>query len=129
MLSGVTQERVLAEMAAADLTIGKMKMGYYANAQVESLALGVPAVTNVRPEFMTPELADSGLILATLATLEATLEAFLRNPQALANKRSRARESAARLHDNAAIAAELRALYHHLHDAGSETVSRRAVVV
>jgi hypothetical protein len=128
VLSGVTQERVLAEMAAADLTIGKMKMGYYANAQVESLALGVPAVCHVRPEFMTPELADSGLIFATLETLETTLEEYLRNPRALADKRSKARESAARLHDNAAIAAELRALYHGLHDAGPETLSRSAVV-
>ena len=74
LLSGVTQERVLAEMADADLTVGKMKMGYYANAQVESLALGVPAVTCVRPEFLTPELVESGSIFATIDTLEATLE-------------------------------------------------------
>jgi glycosyltransferase involved in cell wall biosynthesis len=124
VLSGVTQERVLAEMATADLTIGKMKMGYYANAQVESLALGVPAITSVRPEFMTPELADSGLIFATLDTLAATLERYLNNPAALAEKRARARASVHVLHDNAAIARELVAVYDEVRRASPDPEGR-----
>ena len=40
-LTGVTHERVLRELADADLSIGKMKMGYYANHQIESMAAGM----------------------------------------------------------------------------------------
>src|SRR5690606_28763757 len=69
-LHGRRHEEVLAELATADLAIGKMKMGYYANAQIESMAMGVPTVTHVRESFMTDELRDSGFILATMDTLE-----------------------------------------------------------
>jgi hypothetical protein len=110
-LQGVTHDRVLAELVDADVTIGKMKMGYYANLQVESLAAGVPAITHIRDEFITPELASSGLILATLATLEATLERLLSNPAELDQKRRLAQSSAAALHDNTKIAEQLKRLY------------------
>lgn len=110
-LIGVTHARVLAELADADLSIGKMKMGYYANLQIESLTAGVPAVTYIRPEFMTDELRQSGFIIASLDTLEAVLEHYLTQPEALADKRARARSSVLALHDNAAIAAQYRAMY------------------
>ena len=105
---------MLDELADADLAIGKMKMGYYANAQVESLMAGVPTVTYVRPELMTDELRESGFIFATLETLEAVLEHYLRHPEALAAKRAVARESILGLHDNAAIARAHIAIYEAL---------------
>jgi hypothetical protein len=111
VLKGVPHQRVLDELADADLSIGKMKMGYYANAQVESLVAGVPAITFVRPEFMTGELADSGLIFATLPTLAATIEHYLLHPEDLERKRAVARASGLRLHDNRAIAGQLSSIY------------------
>ena len=110
-LHGVTHARVLAELADADLTIGKMKMGYYANFQVESLAAGVPAVTYIRPEFITADIEASGLILATPANLESTLEYYMQHPDALEAKRQAARASAQRLHDNDAIARQIKDIY------------------
>jgi hypothetical protein len=103
-LNGVTHDEVLAALEDADLAIGKMKMGYYANAQVESLLAGVPTVTWVRPEFMTDELRASGFIFATLDTLEPVIEHYLQHPGELAAKRRVARASILALHDNAAIA-------------------------
>jgi Glycosyl transferases group 1 len=123
VLKGVRHERVLAELADADLSIGKMKMGYYANAQVESLAAGVPAITHVRPEFMTKELEESGLIFATLDTLEATIEHYLQHPAALAEKRAKARPSVHRLHDNTATAAQLAAIYRDLQPPAAGTAT------
>jgi len=117
-LTGVTHERVLAELADADLSIGKMKMGYYANMQIEAMAAGVPTVTCVRPEFMTDALRQSGFIFATLETLESTLEFYLTNAEALAQKRAVARPSIEALHDNAAIAREYGALYARLRAGG-----------
>lgn len=113
-LRGVTHDRVMAELADADVSIGKMKMGYYANFQVESLAAGVPAITHVRDEFVTPQIRDSGLILATLDTLETMIERLITHPDELDAKRRIARESVSRLHDNTAIAGEYVALYDRL---------------
>jgi len=116
-LTGVTHARVLAELADADLSIGKMKMGYYANQQVESMAAGVPTITYLRPEFMTDALIESGFIFATLDTLAEILEHYLANPQALAAKQAIARQSILALHDNVAIARQYKALYASLrHD-------------
>jgi hypothetical protein len=113
-LSAVTHERVLQELADADLSIGKMKMGYYANLQVESMAAGVPTVTYVRPEFMTRELEQSGFIFATLDTLVEVLGFYLSHPEALAAKRSLARQSILALHDSDRIADQYKTLYERL---------------
>jgi hypothetical protein len=110
-LTGVTHDRVLSELADADLSIGKMKMGYYANLQIESMAAGVPTVTYVRPEFMTDALRRSGFIFADFETLPGVLDYYLSNPAALDEKRQQARRSILALHDNEAIARQYRELY------------------
>jgi hypothetical protein len=107
----VDHHRVLREMASADLTIGKMKMGFYANAQIESMFLGVPAMTYVRPGFITPELENSGFIFTTLDNLEETLQYYLDHPEALAAKKRIARSSVIRLHDNEKLAKRLIKIY------------------
>jgi hypothetical protein len=113
-LSWLTPRQVLEAFAGADLAIGKMKMGYYANAQIESMAMGVPTITYVRPEFMTEELRCSGFIFSTLKDLESTLEHYLDHPEALEAKRAIARESVMRLHDNEIVIGRLVAVYEEL---------------
>jgi len=88
-----------------------MKMGYYANAQVESMALGVPTITYVRPEFLTDDLRDSGFIFNTLEGLEQTLEFYLTHPEELEKKRRIARSSILRLHNNGELCRRLIDLY------------------
>jgi len=105
---------VLQEIATAHLTIGKMKMGYYANAQIESMCLGVPVITYVRPQFMTQTLNDSGLIFSDLAGLEKTLQYYLDNPEALEAKRRLARQSILKIHDNTRTAKQLMTYYKQL---------------
>jgi len=117
-LNGVPHEQVLAALRSADLAIGKMKMGYYANAQIESMAAGVPTITYVRPEFVSDELLSSGFILCELANLEATLEHYLTHPHALEAKRRIARASILRLHDNDALAQRLIGIYSELRSSG-----------
>jgi len=89
-------------------------MGAYANAQIESMAAGVPTLTYVRPEFVTPELEASGFSLTSLENLENTLDFYLRNPEALEEKRRIARESILRLHDNDLLAKRLIGIYERL---------------
>ncbi len=110
-LRGVPPDQVMREYRDADLAIGKMKMGCYANAQIESMTLGVPTVTYVRPEYMTDELRESGFIFTTLEGLEQTLEFYLTHPGELEKKRKIARSSILRLHDNAKLCRRLIDLY------------------
>ena len=95
----VDRQTILDALQDADLAIGKMKMGYYANFQIEAMALGVPTITYVRDEFMTDELRASGFIFSSLEKLEETLEWLLRNPHEIEARRRRARTSILALHD------------------------------
>jgi len=113
-LQGVPYGKVLEELSSADLAIGKMKMGYYANAQIESMFFGVPTITYVRPEFMTPELEASGFILTDLDHLEQTLIFYLTHPEALEQKRTLAKTSILKLHDNTHLGKKLIGLYQGL---------------
>lgn len=123
----LTHESAMAVLQRADLAIGKMKMGYYANAQIEAMTLGVPTITHVRLEFMTDELRRSGFIFATLPTLEATIEHYLDHPDELAAKRRIARESVLRLHDNDRLARRLAEFYRELTEGVPATVAARAL--
>jgi glycosyl transferase family 1 len=95
----VERRAILDALKDADLAVGKMKMGYYANFQIEAMALGVPTITYVRDEFMTDELRASGFIFSSLEKLEETLEWLLRNPHEIEARRQRARASILALHD------------------------------
>jgi hypothetical protein len=110
-LNGIPHAEVLAAIADADLAVGKMKMGYYANAQIETMACGVPTVTYVRDEFMTDALRNSGFIFSTLPDLANTIEHYIANPGELEAKRRIARESILKMHDNDALAQRLVDLY------------------
>ncbi len=107
-------DEVLKTFASADLAIGKMKMGYYANAQIESMSLGIPTITYVRPEFMTSELQNSGFIFTDLKNLEKTIKYYLDNRDALQAKRTIARESILKIHNNEEIAKQLVNYYERL---------------
>jgi hypothetical protein len=111
VLNGVSYNEVLEKLTGADISIGKMKMGYYANFQIESMLMGIPTITYVRPEFITDGLAESGFILCDLENLEATLEHYLDNLDELQAKKALAKSSILKLHDNEKIARQLISIY------------------
>lgn len=113
-VTGVTHQEALQELADADIAIGKMTMGDYANAQIESMALGVPTITWVRPEFRTPELEASGFYLAHVSELAELLVRITQTPEELADKRRIARTSILGLHDNQALVAQLTSYYREM---------------
>ncbi|MBN8981883.1 MAG: hypothetical protein J0I29_11505 [Rhizobiales bacterium] len=112
--SNIPHAQVLVEIANADLAVGKMKMGYYANAQIETMACGVPTITFVRDEFMTDELRASGFIFTTLPRLADTIAHYMANPIELEAKRRIARASILKLHDNDRLAQRLAGEYRRL---------------
>jgi hypothetical protein len=113
-LSNMDNDEVLGHYRHAHLSIGKMKMGYYANAQIESLYCGVPAITYVRPEFVTDEIRNSGLILASIDTLEETIRYYIDHPEALKQKQEVAQASVMTLHNNTTIALRYKTMYEKL---------------
>jgi hypothetical protein len=103
--------QVLQEMADADLSIGKMKMGYYANAQIEALSCGTPCISHVRAGLITDALRASPLILTNLADLESEIGRLVKNPGLLAVYRAQARSGIGALHDNRTLSRRLLRMY------------------
>lgn len=111
ILKGVPHSVVMDEIFWADLTIGKMKMGYYANSQIESMVRGVPAITWIRPDLVTEELSNSGFIISHLDELENTLKYYLDNPKIIENKKKIAKSSILKLHNNINLANRYKEIY------------------
>ena len=111
IFKGVSFDEIQKKLSDVDLTIGKMKMGYYANSQIEAMAAGVPTITWVRPELSTESLQESGFIFTHINNLEVTLEYLLNNPEEIEKKRCIARKSIQKLHNNLEIANKYRNLY------------------
>ena len=110
-LSGQPHSRVLDELADADLSIGKLKMGYYANSQIESMTMGVPVIIWIRPDLMTKELENSGLIFSTLDGIADTIEDLLQHPEKLNAPRNKLQASVSRLHGADHVIMTLRGVY------------------
>lgn len=125
-LRNVTHAEVLDAISDADLAVGKMKMGYYANAQIETMACGIPTVTHVREEFLTDQLRASGFIFSTLPDLARTISFHIDHPDALEAKRRIARSSILKLHDNSDLATKLIGIYDAL-DHGGATRERQSL--
>jgi len=45
-------QKILGMYSEVDLSVGKLRMGYYANAQIESMSLGIPTMCYIREEFL-----------------------------------------------------------------------------
>lgn len=68
--------------ASADLYVGKLRMGYYNNAIIECLALGVPCMCYVR-EDLAATLPDCPLILARPETVAECIAEWLHRREEL----------------------------------------------
>ncbi|RME04356.1 MAG: glycosyltransferase family 1 protein [Planctomycetota bacterium] len=82
VLQKVPFDQTLRWYKSADLYVGKLLMGYYNNAHIECMALGVPTMGYIRKEFQTP---DCPVIPITPKTLYKELKNYLSQPQTLAN--------------------------------------------
>jgi len=111
---GISHKTVLDKITDFDLTIGKMKMGYYANFQVESMALGIPCITYVRKDLMTNELEESSFIFSTLDKLRSDLIFLCKNPEYLSEKRKKTVNDINKIHNNKLIIEKLINIYSNL---------------
>jgi hypothetical protein len=104
-------QEVLRELARADLAVGKLKMGYYANVQVESMVMGVPTITWVREDLRGDELKDSGLIFSTADELADVIGNLLTHPEELRKAGHRVLATSERLHGEDIVVRKLAEAY------------------
>jgi glycosyltransferase involved in cell wall biosynthesis len=87
LVEGVTRDVALERLAAADLLVDQLRLGWYGTVAVEAMALGRPVLSYIRED--EPEDNPFGAELPIVRTTPATLVDDLR---ALASDRGRLRE-------------------------------------
>lgn len=113
-ITGLPYHEVLEQLVNADLSIGKLKMGYYANAQIESMALGIPTITWVRNDLMNDKLKTGGFVFSTLDQLHETLENLLADPTILEHAARESCTTINRIHGDITIVRSLCKIYDRL---------------
>ena len=79
---GTPYEQALAVYKSADLYAGKLLMGFYNNANIECMLLGVPCMTYIRPEFQG-SIPDCPIIVARPDTLYGLIRQHMNEREAL----------------------------------------------
>jgi hypothetical protein len=96
----------LAIYKSADVYAGKLRLGYYNNANIETMLLGVPNMSFIRDRFrhIAP---DCPIIQATPETIYAQLKTYLDRPDELKAIGARGPEFVRRHHDATMLAHRL----------------------
>jgi predicted nucleotide-binding protein (sugar kinase/HSP70/actin superfamily) len=90
-LNKTPYKKTLALYASADVYVGKLRMGYYNNANIESMLLGVPCISYIRPELREKHCPECPIIQATPETVYETLKSYInrRDELKIIGKKSR----------------------------------------
>ena len=81
-VSNMPYREALAVYKSADVYAGKLRMGYYNNANIESMMLGVPNMSYIRDEFQSI-VPDSPIIVSRPDTIYDRLREYLDKPDEL----------------------------------------------
>lgn len=116
----VPHEEALRIYQSADIAVGKLKMGYYANFQIETMALGKPTLCYIRPDLVAlcPEIP---ILNTRPETLLSDLKALLDHPESWAELGAQGRTFVARYHNNREIGRRLLEWYRSISQNGSKT--------
>jgi glycosyltransferase involved in cell wall biosynthesis len=100
----------LSVYKSADVYAGKLTMGYYNNANIECMLMGVPCMTYIRPQYLEA-IPDCPIIITRPDTVYANLKKYLHRREELAEIGARGPEYVRRRHDPDAIMGRIKALY------------------
>jgi glycosyltransferase involved in cell wall biosynthesis len=95
---------------SADLYCGKLRLGYYNNANIESLMLGVPNMSYIRDEFKD-RIADSPIIVARPDNVYEQLREWVGKPEELKRLGARGPDFVRRHHHADELMARMIARY------------------
>jgi len=91
---------------SADVYVGKLRMGYYNNANIETMMLGVPNMSYIRPEFQSIA-PDCPIIVTRPDTVEERLRYYIDHRDQLGAIGARGPAFVKAHHDPATIAQQL----------------------
>ena len=97
----------------ADLAVGKLFMGFYANFQVETMMLGTPTACYIRGD-LKKYMNGIEIIEVSPETVYNVLKRCISEPEKLKALGNRQREQAGRVHNNKELTSELVELYKKL---------------
>lgn len=110
ILRKVPYQELLRMYPLVDLSIGKLRMGYYANAQVESMYFGVPTMCYIREKFLGA-IPDCPIINVRPENLYDRLKFYLDHREELAKIGVRGPEFVRKYHSGSLLAQKLIEMY------------------
>jgi hypothetical protein len=117
-VKGLPYEKALAVYKSADVYAGKLRLGYYNNANIETMLMEIPNMSFIREEFLPLAGADCPIINTRPETVYANLAFWLERRDELKEIGRRSRLYILRRHDPDQIAERLKRCYHELLTAG-----------
>jgi hypothetical protein len=106
----VPHERALQIFKGADISVGKLLMGYYANFQIESMAMGKPTLCYIRDD-LKRFAPDCPIIITTPNTLYENLKRLCEDKALRESLGRRGIEFVKREHDNLKVGKRLLRYY------------------
>lgn len=81
-VSNMPYKEALTVYKSADVYVGKLRMGYYNNANIECMLMGVPCMSYIRTEFLK-DIPDCPIIITTPDTVYQNLKRYIDTPEEL----------------------------------------------
>ena len=108
-----TYNETMKILRKSHLSIGKMKMGDYANFQVESMYLGIPVITYVRKDILErfSYLKSSGIIFTDFKSIKFEIRKILKNPKKLITISKKIKTFSNNFHNNKIISNKYDEIY------------------
>jgi Glycosyl transferases group 1 len=113
LLERVPHERVLEALAEADIVVDQLNSATTGLLALEAMQFGLPVLCEVDPRARAPFQEDSPVVPVTPESLEAELEALVRDPTRRAELGARGREFVSRVHAAPRVAESVLRIYGH----------------
>jgi hypothetical protein len=113
LLTAVARVRVLEELARADLVIDQLNSVTSGVFALEAMRRGLPVLGEIDPAALAPYQAELPLVPVTPESLEAELEALVRDRERRARLGAAGKEYVERTHAPDKVGHTMLAIYHH----------------
>ncbi|RIX52343.1 hypothetical protein D3P08_12725 [Paenibacillus nanensis] len=107
-------EKALRRYAQADIIVDQLCIGVYSILSIESMLMGKPVITYIRPDLQEHYPSDLPIVSASPDTIESTLQDLLLNPERRRELGMKGREYAMKYHAPEVIAQRLIDVYNQL---------------
>ena len=78
----IPYEKALSIYNSANVYAGKLRMGYYNNANIECMLMGIPCMSYIREEFLK-NIPDCPIIITRPETIYQNLKEYIDKPEVL----------------------------------------------